>query len=320
MNMNEQMLALFQQLTNAMQGMKLEIKALQCQSQNAIYELYDPRNSVNLFYPRIESQEVLLEKLINERKSLARFGDGEFALMDLIPRQKFQEPNPLLAKKLIETIKSNDERLLIGIADNYGDLSPYTEQAKLEIRSYMTYATRENHAKYLSKEKTYYDAYISRPYIMYQDKENAGNRFANLKKLWNDRNIIIIEGYYSRLGVGNDLFSNATSIKRILGPATNAFDKYEEILAYASSIANTDDLILLALGASATVMAYDLTKLGFQAIDIGHIDIEYEWYLQGATTRTSVMNKANNEFIGETVFDDNALPESYRNEVANVIT
>lgn len=319
MNINEQMIALVQQLTNAMQSMKLEIKALQCQSENAIYELSDPRNSVDFFYPHIENQDVLLDKLINERKSLARFGDGEFSLMDLVPRQRFQQPHPELAQKLIETITANEERLLVGIADNYGDLSKYTEQAKLEIRSYMTYETREKHSKFLSENKTYYDAYISRPYMMYRDKENAGQRFIKLKKLWEQRDIIIIEGFYSRLGVGNDLFNNAKSIKRILGPANNAFDKYYEILNYASSQVNKDALFLLALGPSATAMAYDLTKCGYQAIDIGHIDLEYEWYMQGATTRTSVTNKANNEFIGDTVFDDDLLPASYCTQIDKII-
>lgn len=319
MDINEQMLALVQQLTNAIQGMKLEIAALQYQSQNAMYELCDPRNNTNFFYPNIENQDVLLDKLIHGHKSLARFGDGEFAIMDMVLRQKFQEPHPELAQKLIETISSDDERLLIGIADNYGDLSKYTEQAKLEIRSYMTQETRENHSKFLSKDKVYYDAYISRPYMMYLDKKNAGQRFGRLKKVWEQRDIIIIEGFYSRLGVGNDLFDNAKSVKRILGPANNAFDKYHEILNYASSKANKDTLFLLALGPSATAMAYDLTKRGHQAIDIGHIDLEYEWYLQGAMTRTSVTNKANNEFNGETVFDDNLLPERYCAEIDKII-
>lgn len=39
----------------------------------------------------------------------------------------------------------------------------------------------------------------------------------------------MIEGEKSRLGVGNDLFEGAKSIRRILGPAQNAFDKYEEL-------------------------------------------------------------------------------------------
>ena len=32
-----------------------------------------------------------------------------------------------------------------------------------------------------------------------------------------------------------------------------------------------------------------------QALDIGHIDIEYEWYRTGATTKTVVVGKATQE-------------------------
>ena len=38
-------------------------------------------------------------------------------------------------------------------------------------------------------------------------------------------------------------------------------------------------LILIALGPTATVLSYDLYKLGYHVIDIGHADIEYEWFL-----------------------------------------
>ena len=50
-------------------------------------------------------------------------------------------------------------------------------------------------------------------------------------------------------------------------------------------------LILIALGPTATVLSYDLNKLGYQAIDIGHADIEYEWYLRKAKKKIPIKNK-----------------------------
>ncbi len=50
-------------------------------------------------------------------------------------------------------------------------------------------------------------------------------------------------------------------------------------------------MLLLALGPTATVLAYDLSLRGFQAIDIGHIDIEYEWFLMKATKKVPIKNK-----------------------------
>ena len=54
-------------------------------------------------------------------------------------------------------------------------------------------------------------------------------------------------------------------------------------------------LILIALGPTATILAYDLYKLGYRAIDIGHIDIEYEWFLRKANTKIPIKNKYVNE-------------------------
>lgn len=42
------------------------------------------------------------------------------------------------------------------------------------------------------------------------------------------------------------------------------------------------------------MLATDLYNIA-QIIDIGHIDVEYEWYLMGATKKTAIPNKYVNE-------------------------
>lgn len=83
--------------------------------------------------------------------------------------------------------------------------------------------------------------------------------FSLLKKLWEDRNVLIVEGAQTRLGVGNDLFSNAKSIERILAPAKNPFDSYDKILSAIVTHCK-EHLVLIALGPTATVLATDLFK------------------------------------------------------------
>lgn len=56
-----------------------------------------------------------------------------------------------------------------------------------------------------------------------------------------------------------------------------------------------DGLVLAALGMTATVLCYDLAKKGYQAIDIGHVDVEYSWFLMGAKNKCPVPGKAVNE-------------------------
>ena len=54
-------------------------------------------------------------------------------------------------------------------------------------------------------------------------------------------------------------------------------------------------LFLIEMGPTATVLAYDLFKAGYQAIDIGHVDIEYEWWRMGARRKVKLERKYVNE-------------------------
>lgn len=60
----------------------------------------------------------------------------------------------------------------------------------------------------------------------------------------------------------------------------------------------TDTLILIALGPTATVLAYDLAKENIQSIDVGHIDLEYEWFKMKAKSKVNIASKAVNEVGG----------------------
>ena len=55
-------------------------------------------------------------------------------------------------------------------------------------------------------------------------------------------------------------------------------------------------LILLMLGPTAKIMAADLAFEGYWAVDIGHIDSEYEWYRMGAAYKIKLKNKHTAEF------------------------
>jgi Domain of unknown function (DUF1792). len=116
--------------------------------------------------------------------------------------------------------------------------------------------------------------------------------------------VIFVEGSKSRLGVGNDLFCNTKSIRRVICPPTNAFEKYDQIVNATINVCNKESLILVALGHTATIMACDFHKSGYQAIDIGHIDVEYEWYLLKAKSKVAIKNKYVNEVESGRVVSD----------------
>ncbi len=54
-------------------------------------------------------------------------------------------------------------------------------------------------------------------------------------------------------------------------------------------------MVILAVGMTATVLAYDLAGDEIQALDLGHIDIEYEWYRRNSNTREKIPGKYTNE-------------------------
>ena len=101
---------------------------------------------------------------------------------------------------------------------------------------------------------------------------------------------MIVEGHQIRTGYGNDLLDNVKSLRRILCPMNNVFDKYKEVLGIVSKL-EKECLILVALGPTAELLVYDLMKKGYQSIDIGQIDIDYWWYLLGVEKRVPIPNR-----------------------------
>lgn len=244
--------------------------------------------------PTIHSIEETISQITTNHCSVSRFGDGE---MLLIGRKsiRFQEESERLSQRLLSVIQSQEEGHLICISDVFEELERYTRRARRFWRTHF-YLFSDLWEKSLIPDKSYYNTFITRPYMDFRLKNKSGYWFNMLKAIWDKRDVVFVEGEKSRLGLGNDLFDNASSIKRILCPPVNAFEKYELILQKAQE-QDKNVLFLLALGPTATVLAYDLHKQGYQAIDVGHVDIEYEWYKMGATHKVSVPSKYVNEAL-----------------------
>ena len=120
---------------------------------------------------KIKSPDETLDELINENKSIVRFGDGEFDIIfgNNIP---FQNTSEKLMKKLNEILQSDEKDLLIGIYNavnskylkKYGDLAKsfwinYNEKNKFKLY------------KLLNKSKQYYSTQFTRFYYDYKKKE-----------------------------------------------------------------------------------------------------------------------------------------------------
>ena len=118
--------------------------------------------------------------------------------------------------------------------------------------------------------------------------------------------------------VGNDLFDNMKSIIRIFCPIVKAFDVYDKILNETIKV-DKNRLILIALGPTATILLMILYKAGYHVIDVGHVDIEYEWYLRNATTKIKIENKFVNETKGGKENIEEIKDKNYYNQIIEKI-
>ena len=241
-----------------------------------------------------------LNYILAHNSSVARFGDGE---MDIITGHSipYQDYDENLANELKNIISlDSNESLVVCLSDVFEGLDRYNQSAVDFWKQHLN--NNYVHYKSLCKAPWYGSTFISRPYMDLVDKSLSNMYFKNIKNLWDKRDILIVEGVNSRSGVGNDLFDDANSVERIICPSKNAYSKIDEIESLIEGHAK-NKLVLLILGPTAKALAYRLSNKGYQAIDMGHIDSEYEWFKMGATYKV----KLDNKHTAEHNFDENII-------------
>lgn len=212
-------------------------------------------------YPVIKSVDETISKLVNSNVSISRFGDGEFLLMtgqDI----SFQKHSRLLEMRLREIVNANTNKCVIGIIDYVIDgMTAYTRDFWYEN----IYLVRK-----LLSHKEYYNARIT--------WELNQQRVEVLRSLWQGRDIVFVTGEGSEFDYNHELFDNKKSAQVVLGKSIDAFSEYETLLEKIVVCAKTVDypLVILSLGPTATVLAYDLSNMGIRSLDLGHITNIYD--------------------------------------------
>lgn len=252
-----------------------------------------------------------------EGKSMCRFGDGELDLI-LGREEGYQRYNEALAKRLREILESKPDKCIVCIPDALETIDNLTDDSLSFWIPYME-RQREKWLQILNKNQDLQYRYgttnVSRCYMRYKDKSKCEDWFKRIRSIWNDREIYIVEGVKTRLGCGNDFFDNAKTVKRILGPAENAFDKLDIIKQSIISIVPRGGILVMALGPCATILAYELAEMGYQALDVGHIDLEYSWFLNNETKKVAVAGKYTNEVQNGNVVSDEIVDQKYLDEI-----
>ena len=259
----------------------------------------------------IMTSEETISYIIKTHCSISRLGNGE---MDIIlgDNKHFQKYDQNLAIEL-SNLKSNATLLVCVpcLLENKSVLMEQNNDYYKRHRKETLYYWR----KYYNKNILLGDSCLTRFYIDKRDTSGVEKYVKSLSLIWNKRSLTIVEGKYTRLGLGNNLFSNARSIKRILCPAENAYDKINTIENYIVNNIKKEELIILALGPTASVLAARLSTKGFQSLDLGHIDIEFEWFIRKAIKKIPIEGKYINELPNCWEPTDDVVNHQYRNEV-----
>ncbi|MCM1153932.1 MAG: GT-D fold domain-containing glycosyltransferase [Roseburia sp.] len=242
---------------------------------------------------KVHSVEETIEELICTDKSMIRFGDGEITMIRG-RSLKLQQVEPEIVEGLKRLLAYEHEDMLVTIPEIFGDLSFYRKESRQFWKDHLLFS-RKVYERYCNPDRVYYNTSVSRFYYAMEDKKVCRRQAERIREIWRDKDIVIVEGERTHNGVGNDLLDSAGSVERIIGPSSDAYGKLDELLACCRAYPK-DRLFLVSLGVAAKFLVERLFLEGYRALDIGNLDMEYEWYLHQAQHKDAI---AKHDVIGD---------------------
>lgn len=199
-----------------------------------------------------------IRAIIKQGASIARFGDGELRVA-IDGASCSQHPDKRLAAKLRHILRTDVKGLFVGLPRV--DRIPDWPQRYYANPAYMDL---------LNFDKQYYSIYITRPDAA---PHIECPEYWNLcKSIWKGKKVVAVVGNPKpELGEYSKLLSDAAELNYTFGPWVDGFSEYDKIIEQiCNKFQDKKTIIHLSLGAAATAMVYDLHKLGYQALDMGH--------------------------------------------------
>lgn len=135
----------------------------------------------------------LLKK--NDKLSLVRFGDGEFDIIAQKRGPNYQRTSPRLREALLKILNSRSICVAVPEALSVDVLTP-ENSTNSHLRFWRTYVVlrAQLFRHILDSTRLYGDACVSRPYTNSQDDQLATQVFRQIRTLWANKNVVVIEG------------------------------------------------------------------------------------------------------------------------------
>ena len=258
---------------------------------NIVYWMYQKKILKN--HIKVQTVDETIDELIRTDQSLVRFGDGEIVMIkggDLM----LQKASPEIAEGLRRILSYPDEKLMVTIPDIFETLSDHHSASRQFWKDHLLFC-RKTYEKYCNPDRIYYSTFVSRCYYYASDRSSCDRWFAKIRKIWENRDVVVVEGSRTHNGVGNDLLDLADSVERVICPPSDAYGALTRILETCMQY-GTDRLFLLSVGVAAKFLALELFQRGYRVLDIGNMDLEYEWYVRQAPDKIPLRK---HEIIGE---------------------
>lgn len=256
-----------------------------------VYFLYEK----GILHNRIQVYTIdeTIDVLLNTEKSMVRFGDGEIVMIKGVDLM-LQKASPEIGQGLANILAYPYDDLIVTIPGIFDTLSDHRKASRQFWKDHLLFC-RKTYEKYCNPDRVYYSTFVSRCYYFGQDRSRCDRWFAKIRKIWENRDIVIVEGTKTHNGVGNELFDSARSIERIICPPSDAYSALHSILEECLHY-DKDRMFLLSVGVAAKFLALELYQKGYRVLDIGNMDMEYEWYVRQAPDKIPL---AKHDIVGE---------------------
>ena len=189
--------------------------------------------------------------------SLSRYGDGELKLA-LGKDAKSQRADPELAAALKRILQAGPGKCLVCIPNIVGvETKPFwaSYTADRYVRLY-----RQDDGERVLYGSSFVTRPDSAPWI------DTPDYWARVIDLWRDLDVVLVRGSTKSLTAAD--LAHASSVEEIVVSRQHAWADYPELLA---RLTGEERRVILCLGATATVLAYELAARDVQALDLGHV-------------------------------------------------
>lgn len=221
-----------------------------------------------------------MELFLNNPKSFVRTSDGEVKIM-MGMDQPFQKYEKEIADRLIILLSDPNENVYVALNRNY--FVPLISKENWPYYRRNAYTFRNFYLEHCNPNIEFLDRDITAFPFGYKDirKDETEWLFHTWRKLFSERDMVIVCGAGILESYEYDIFDVAESKKIIGAPRKNAWDKHKQLITQIEKEVSKDQTIAFILGMAGKAMIPELTDKGYTCWDIGHLAKYYDVYKRG---------------------------------------